>query len=135
VKQTKTSLTRRTTGRSRDLLLHVNSALAVEPVTAPAPAPAQAIQSRVPFEQLQLPSRNPIYAYHGKAAPPRCLRIPCASTRWCGRQVLPRCTMPSIWPSKTISDSVIARYNLPIAQMDILRTEAGGQVRRRGNTA
>ena len=26
-------------------------------------------------------------------------------------------------------DLVIARYNLPIAQMDILRTQAGGQVR------
>ncbi len=37
--------------------------------------------------------------------------------------------MPSIWRWRTIWIMVIARYNLPIAQMDILRTAAGGSVR------
>jgi outer membrane protein TolC len=108
----------------------MNLAMAVEPAAAPAPAPAQAIQSRVPFEQLQLPSRNPIYAYHGKAAPPPVLensmRINTLVRN--GKLYLSLRNAIDLALENNL-DLVIARYNIPIAQMDILRTQAGGSVR------
>jgi outer membrane protein TolC len=130
VKQTKTSLTRCTQAAAAILLLQMNLAMAVEPAAAPAPAPAQAIQSRVPFEQLQLPSRNPIYAYHGKAAPPPVLensmRINTLVRN--GKLYLSLRNAIDLALENNL-DLVIARYNIPIAQMDILRTQAGGSVR------
>ncbi len=130
MKQTKTSLARCTQAAAAILLLQVNLALAVEPATAPAPAPAQATQSRVPFEQLQRSSRNPFDAYRGKAAPPpvfaNSMRI--NSLVRDGKLYLSLHDAIDLALENNL-DLVIARYNLPIAQMDILRTKAGGQVR------
>jgi outer membrane protein TolC len=130
MKRTKTSLAGCSQAAAAILLLQVNLALAVEPATAPAPAPAQAAQSSIPFEQLQRPSRNPIDAYRGKAAPPpeltNSMRI--NSLVRDGKLYLSLRVAIDLALENNL-DLVIARYNLPIAQMDILRTQAGGQVR------
>lgn len=117
------------------LLLQVNLALAVEPVTnaAPlqAPAPtAQGEQSRVPFEQLQHPSRNPINAYRGEAVQPPSM----ANSARLNSLVRDGKIYLSLRDAIDLAlennlDMVIARYNLPIAQTDIQRTAAGGSVR------
>jgi outer membrane protein TolC len=130
VKQTKTSLATCAQAAVAILLLQVNLALAVEPVTEPAPAPAQATHSGIPFEQLQRPSRNPIDSYRGKAAPPPVL----ANSMRINSLVRDGKLYLSLHDAIDLAlennlDLVIARYNLPIAQMDILRTQAGGQVR------
>ena len=120
------------------LLLHVNLALAVEPISsaaasvqsAPTPAPAQAHQGNIPFDQLQHPSRNPFDAYRGKSVPPPSLEN---STRLDslikdGKLYLSLQNAIDLALENNL-DLVIARYNLPIAQMDVLRTQAGGSVR------
>jgi outer membrane protein TolC len=130
VKQTKTNLARCTQAAAAILLLQVNLALAVEPATAPASAPAQATHSGIPFEQLQRPSRNPIDSYRGKAAPPPVL----ANSMRINFLVRDGKLYLSLHDAIDLAlennlDLVIARYNLPIAQMDVLRTKAGGSVR------
>jgi outer membrane protein TolC len=121
------------------LLLQVNMALALEPtaptvttsaVQTPAPAAAQATQSSIPFDQLLRPSRNPIDAYRGKIVPPPSMAN---STRLSslvrdGKIYLSLRDAIDLALENNL-DMVIARYNLPIAQMDILRTQAGGAVR------
>ena len=117
------------------LLLQANLALAVEPLTATAPlqtsaADAQGQQSRVPFEQLQRPSRNPIDAYRGKTVPPPSM----VNSARLGSLVRDGKIYLSLRDAIDLAlennlDMVIARYNLPIAQTDIQRTSAGGQVR------
>ncbi len=120
------------------LLLQANLSLAVEPaastevVQTPAPsnAPAQAPAARVPFDQLMRPSRNPINAYRGKTVPPPSL----ANSARLDTLVRDGKIYLSLRDAIDLAlennlDMVIARYNLPIAQMDILRTQAGGQVR------
>jgi len=120
------------------LLLQVNLGLAVEPPAAtpssqtPAPpaAGAQTVSSRVPFDQLLRPSRNPLDAYRGKTAAPPTL----ANSARLGSLVRDGKLYLSLHDAIDLAlennlDLVIARYNLPIAQMDILRTQAGGQVR------
>jgi outer membrane protein TolC len=91
-------------------------------------APAQ--QSQVPFAQLQRPSRNPIDAYRGKAVPPPSM----ANSARLGALVRDGKIYLSLRDAIDLAlennlDMVIARYNLPIAQTDIQRTQAGGQVR------
>jgi len=135
------------------LLLHANLALAAEPLpptgtsapsvqSAPpaaqqAPAAAAPLQTRqenispeIPFDQLQHPSRNPFDAYRGKIVPPPSLansaRID--SLIRDGKLYLSLRNAIDLALENNL-DLVIARYNLPIAQMDVLRTEAGGSVR------
>ena len=126
MKNSQTSLTRCTQTAAAILLLQVNLAMAAEPATAPA----QAAQSGIPFEQLQQPSRNPIGIYRGKSAPPPVLAnsVRINSLVRDGKLYLSLHDAIDLALENNL-DLVIARYNLPIAQMDILRTQAGGQVR------
>lgn len=118
------------------LLLNVNFALAVEPEAAPSASvslqtpTAPAHPSQIPFDQLLRPSRNPFDAYRGKTASPPVL----ANSMRLGSLVRDGKLYLSLHDAIDLAlennlDLVIARYNLPIAQMDILRTQAGGQVR------
>ena len=84
----------------------------------------------MPFEQLQRPSRNPIDAYRGKAVPPPSM----VNSARLGSLVRDGKIYLSLRDAIDLAlennlDMVIARYNLPIAQTDIQRTSAGGQVR------
>ena len=138
MKQTKTSWARCTQAAVAILLLQVNLALAVEP-EAPAAASASAQTTlstaapaprNIPFDQLLRPSRNPINSYRGKAAPPPVL----ANSVRINFLVRDGKLYLSLHDAIDLAlennlDLVIARYNLPIAQMDILRTSAGGSVR------
>lgn len=120
------------------LLLQVNLALAVEPMApttsvqtqAPVAIGAQSVQSTIPFEQLQKPSRNPINFYRGRAVPPpgmaNSLRL--NSLVRDGKIYLTLRDAIDLALEDNL-DMVIARYNLPIAQMDVQRTQAGGSVR------
>jgi len=123
------------------LLLQVNLALAVEPPgqsgpaapsvqSAPATAPLETRQDSIPFDRLQRPSHNPFDAYRGKSVPPPSLAN---STRLDslvrdGKLYLTLQNAIDLALENNL-DLVIARYNLPIAQMDVLRTQAGGSVR------
>jgi outer membrane protein TolC len=79
---------------------------------------------------LQRPSHNPFDAYRGKSVPPPSLAN---STRLDslvrdGKLYLTLQNAIDLALENNL-DLVIARYNLPIAQMDVLRTQAGGSVR------
>lgn len=118
------------------LLLQLNLAFAAEPpaisgaaasVQSAAAAPAQ---RTVPFNQLMRPSRNPFDAYRGKTVPPPVM----ANSARLDTLIRDGKLYLSLQDAIDLAlennlDLVIARYNLPIAQMDILRTSAGGQVR------
>jgi len=116
-------------------LLQVNLALAVEPaasVQAPAAVTAPALVSGggIPFGRLQHSSRNPIDAYRGDSVPPPSM----ANSVRLGTLVRDGKIYLSLRNAIDLAlennlDLVIARYNLPIAQMDVLRTKAGGSVR------
>ncbi|MDR3749871.1 MAG: TolC family protein [Terracidiphilus sp.] len=120
------------------LLLQVNLAFAVEPaavqsappVAAPLQTPAPATAAQVPFEQLLRPSRNPINAYRGISAPPPNMAnsVRLGSLMRDGKIYLSLRNAIDLALENNL-DMVIARYNLPIAQMDIQRTRAGGSVR------
>jgi hypothetical protein len=115
------------------VLLPVHPALAAESAQAPAPAPAVApapAARNIPFGELQRRSLNPFDAYRGKTVPPPSLDN---SPRL---QSLVRDGKLYLTLQNSIDlalednlDLVIARYNLPIARMDVLRTAAGGSVR------
>ena len=130
------------------LLLHVNLALAAEPsdpapsdpaaasvqsapaTAAPAAAPAQTHPSNIPFDQLQHPSRNPFDAYRGKTVPPPSLENSPRLDSLVKDGTLYLSLQNAIdLALENNLDLVIARYNLPIAQMDVLRTQGGGSVR------
>ena len=121
------------------LLLQANLALAVEPATpansapqasAPLAATAPAPAPQIPFNQLLRPSRNPINAYRGTAvsAPSLANSPRLDSLVRDGKLYLSLHDAIDLALENNL-DLVIARYNLPIAQMDILRTSAGGSVR------
>ena len=120
------------------LLVHLNLTFAAELKAAPAAtvsvqaatASAQPRNSQIPFDQMLRSSRNPIDAYRGKTASPPVL----ANSVRLGSLVRDGKLYLSLHDAIDLAlennlDLVIARYNLPIAQMDILRTQAGGQVR------
>ncbi len=120
------------------LLLQVNLALAVEPPAstpsvqspAPAAAPAQATPLQIPFDQLQRSSRNPIDAYRGKAvSPPNMANSARLSSLVRDGKIYLSLRDAIDLALEDNLDMVIARYNLPIAQTDILRTKAGGLAR------
>ena len=85
---------------------------------------------QVPFNAMLHRSRNPLDAYRGKVVPPPSLanspRI--NSLIRDGKLYLSLRNAIDLALENNL-DLVIARYNLPIAQMDILRTQAGGFVR------
>jgi outer membrane protein TolC len=110
------------------LLLQVNMALALEPSAASVQAPA--LHNSIPFGQLQRPSRNPFDAYRGKAVPPPSM----ANSARLNTLVRDGKIYLSLRDAIDLAlennlDMVIARYNLPIAQTDVQRTQAGGSVR------
>jgi outer membrane protein TolC len=120
------------------LLMHAGFALAAEPMAVPAaqvavqtPAvstPGHA--SQIPFDQLLRPSRNPFDAYRGKIVPPPNM----ANSPRLDQMVREGKIYLSLRDAIDLAlennlDMVIARYNLPIAQMDVQRTKAGGAVR------
>ncbi len=119
------------------ILLQANLAFAVEPIEAPSPVQStaplstgQATESRVPFQQMLRSSRNPINAYRGTDVPPpnmaNSARL--SSLMRDGKLYLSLQDAIDLALENNL-DMVIARYNLPIAQTDIQRTSAGGQVR------
>lgn len=126
------------------LLLQLNLALAVEPglsnsaptatvsvqQTTGATAPSQAHKDNIPFDLLQQPSRNPFDAYRGKSVPPPSLANSARLDSMIrdGKLYLHLQDAIDLALENNL-DLVIARYNIPIAQMDVLRTSAGGSVR------
>jgi outer membrane protein TolC len=120
------------------ILLRVSLALAVEPAAATASvqtpalaaAPAPATKSSVPFDQMLRSSRNPFDAYRGKMAPPPSLAnsVRLDALVRDGKLYLSLRNAIDLALENNL-DLVIARYNIPIAQMDVLRTQAGGSVR------
>ena len=102
--------------------------------TAPK-EPAQATGTfqtapQVPFNAMLRHSHNPFDAYRGKDVPPPSM----ANSPRLNSLVRDGKLYLSLRNAIDLAlennlDMVIARYNLPIAQMDILRTKAGGFVR------
>jgi outer membrane protein TolC len=120
------------------LLLQAGLVLAAEPVAAkasvetPAPAAAttQTVQNGIPFDQLLRSSYNPIDAYRGKTVPPPSMdnSVLLDSLVRDGKLYLTLSNAIDLALENNL-DLVIARYNMPIAQMDVQRTRAGGSVR------
>ncbi|HVC47692.1 MAG TPA: TolC family protein [Terracidiphilus sp.] len=106
------------------LLLQANLAFAVDPPSAPAP------NGNIPFEQLKKSSMNPIDAYRGTTVPPPTMinssRLESLVRK--GKIYLSLDDAIRLALENNL-DLVIARYNLPIAETDVKRTEAGGSVR------
>jgi outer membrane protein TolC len=95
-----------------------------------ADAPLQSSKDNIPFNVLQHASLNPFDAYRGKSVPPPSLDN---STRLDslirdGKLYLHLQDAIDLALENNL-DLVIARYNIPIAQMDVLRTSAGGTPR------
>ena len=120
------------------LLLQANMALAFQSQSANTPAqnppPAtttlQTPQQQVPFNEMLQHSHNPFDAYRGKIVPPPSM----ANSPRLNSLIRDGKLYLSLRDAIDLAlennlDIVIARYNLPIAQMDILRTKAGGVVR------
>ena len=116
-------------------LLHVNFAGAVEPpaapvsLQAPSPSGSSAQQAPAPVAQMQH-SWNPLNFYRGQVVPPPSMAnsIRLETLIRDGKLYLSLRDAIDLALENNL-DIVISRYNLPIAQMDILRTSAGGLVR------
>lgn len=102
---------------------------------APAPQPASAStsgnapqSSAIPFDLFQRRSFNPVDAYRGTTVPPPSMAnsTQLSSMMRDGKLYLSLRDAIDLALEDNL-DMVIARYNLPIAQTDILRTAAGGQ--------
>lgn len=120
------------------LLLQANFVFAVDPSGAvpsvslqtPAPLQKQAASSDIPFDQLRHSSRNPINAYRGASVPPPNMTNSIRLSGLVHDSKLYLSLRDAIdLALENNLDLVIARYNIPIAQTDLLRTAAGGQVR------
>ena len=121
------------------LMLQANMAFAVEPESSTVPQQPAAPQAtatvqtpapQVPFNAILRKSYNPFDAYRGKSVPaPSMANSPrLTSLIRDGKLYLSLRDAIDLALENNL-DMVIARYNLPIAQMDILRTKAGGFVR------
>ena len=121
------------------LLVQANMAMAIEPISsttpvqAPAPqtaaaAPIQTAQTTsIPFDQMLHSSKNPFDTYRGKTAPQPSM----ANSARIDSLIRDGKLFLSLRDAIDLAlennlDLVIARFNLPIAQTDILRTKAGG---------
>ena len=120
------------------LLLNLNTAFALVSDSANAPqqnavqatATVQTTSQPVPFNEMLHHSNNPFDMYRGKTVPAPSL----ANSGRLDSLVRDGKLYLSLRDAIDLAlennlDLVIARYNLPIAQMDILRTKAGGVVR------
>jgi len=123
------------------LLLQANLAIAAEPQAAATPAAvqtpagpaaptAQPVNNDMPFGTLLHSSHNPIDAYRGTTAPPPNMANSARLNSLIrdGKIYLSLRNAIDLALENNL-DIVIARYNIPIAQTDVLRTAAGGQVR------
>jgi outer membrane protein TolC len=114
------------------LLLQASMVFAVEPAAsaASAQAPASPAPAQIPFQQLLRRSHNPFDAYRGSPAPPINMgnSVRLGALQRDGKIYLSLRDAIDLALEDNL-DMVVARYNLPIAQMDILRTQAGGSVR------
>jgi outer membrane protein TolC len=116
------------------LLLQANLVYALGPspavhVSTPVPAAEQSSRG-IPFDQLQRRSLNPLDAYRGRTVAPPSMENSARlhSLVRDGKIYLSLQDAIDLALENNL-DLVIARYNLPIAQMDVLRTAAGGSVR------
>jgi len=116
------------------VLLNANLAMAIEPAQAaqatPPASSTVATGDQVPFNAMMRHSYNPFAAYRGETVAPPSLTN---STRLSalvrdGKLYLSLRDAIDLALENNL-DLVIARYNLPIAQTDLLRTAAGGSVR------
>jgi outer membrane protein TolC len=118
------------------LLLQMNLAMAIEPPSTTAPVQAPAAQTAastpaqttsIPFDQLLHKSRNPFDTYRGKTAPQPSMvnSARLDSLVRDGKLYLSLRDAIALALENNL-DLVIARFNLPIAQTDILRTKGGG---------
>jgi outer membrane protein TolC len=120
------------------LLLQANMAFAFQSESTSAPAqnasqPTTTLQSpphQVPFHEMLHTSHNPFDAYRGKTVPaPSMGNSPRLNSLVRDGKLYLSLREAIDLALENNLDIVIARYNLPIAQMDILRTKAGGVVR------
>jgi outer membrane protein TolC len=122
------------------LLLQINLALAVEPTSTasaapaqqspPAAVPQQAVGQQVPFDEVMRHSYNPIDPYRGQTvAPPSLANSPRLSSLVRDGKLYISLRDAIELALENNLDLVIARYNLPIAQTDVLRTASGGILR------
>ena len=97
---------------------------------APTPSTASTGASEIPFDQMLHASHNPLDAYRGKTVPLPSMAnsVRLNSLVRDGKLYISLRDAIDLALEDNL-DMVIARYNLPIAQMDILRTAAGGLVR------
>jgi outer membrane protein TolC len=116
------------------VLLNANLAMALEPAqAAQATPPANvtvATGDQVPFNAMMQHSYSPFAAYRGETVAPPSL----TNSARLGVLVRDGKLYLSLRDAIDLAlennlDLVIARYNLPIAQTDLLRTAAGGSVR------
>ena len=136
----------RTLALATVLLLQANLSLAVEPAVSSTPSipsvppaaqrspaaasPQQMRRDNIPFNELEHPSHNPFDAYRGKIVPPPSLaNSPRLDSLIRDGKLYLRLQDAIDLALENNLDLVIARYNIPIAQMDVLRTAAGGSVR------
>ena len=119
------------------ILLQANMAFAFQaesttPQTPAAPQATTTLQTStpVPFNEMLRHSHNPFDAYRGKIVPPPSMAnsMRLNSLVRDGKLYLSMKNAIDLALENNL-DLVIARYNLPIAQMDILRTQAGGFTR------
>ena len=119
------------------LLLQANMAFAFQSESASAPAQTAPLATgtlqtapTVPFNEMLHHSHNPFDAYRGKIVPPPSMANSLRLTSLVrdGKLYLSLRNAIDLALENNL-DLVIARYNLPIAQMDILRTQAGGFTR------
>jgi outer membrane protein TolC len=122
--------------------LQANFAQAIEPASSTAPAQASASQTAatapiqtaqttsIPFDQMLHKSRNPIDTYRGKTAPSPSMTNSARldSLIRDGKLYLSLRDAIDLALENNL-DLVIARFNLPIAQTDTLRTRGGGTSR------
>lgn len=132
MKNTRTKWRRAAQAAAAILLLHASMALAAGPAVNSTQTPASTAVRRgsIPFDQLERRSRNPFGAYRGRIAPPTDMN----NSARLGTLVRNGKLSLSLRDAIDLAiennlDLVIARYNLPIAHMDVLRTAAGGSVR------
>jgi outer membrane protein TolC len=119
------------------ILLQANMAFAAQSAsTTPAQAAPQATTTvstagnQVPFNEMLHTSHNPLDAYRGKTvSAPSMANSPRLNSFIRDGKLYLSLRQAIDLALENNLDIVIARYNLPIAQMDILRTKAGGVVR------
>ena len=104
-------------------------AVPAAPVSQNAPVPASSTVT-VPFDLFLKRSRNPFDSYRGKTVPPTNM----ANSAQLNSMIRDGKIYLTLRDAIDLAlddnlDMVIARYNLPIAQMDVLRTAAGGLAR------